>query len=291
MALDQVDIDDYEVKEDGQVVPKAEKEMSFLDHLEELRWHIIYSLIAVTMVAIVVFLARDFVFDTLILGPKHQNFASYVFACKLSNLMGLGDAMCIQPVKFDVIAIEMGELFLTHVKVSIILGLIFSFPFVFWQFWKFIKPGLHQHEQKAIRGVVLICSLLFFTGVCFGYFVISPFAVNFLAGYQISDVKPQVRLASMVNYMVMFTAPAGLIFELPVVVYFLAKVGLVTPEFMREYRRHAIVAILTIAAIITPPDVVTQFLIAIPLYILYEISISVASRMAKKYEASLTKID
>jgi sec-independent protein translocase protein TatC len=225
------------------------------------------------------------------LGPKHQNFASYVIACKVSNLIGLGDAMCIQPVQFDVIAIEMGELFLTHVKVSIILGIIVSFPFIFWQFWKFIKPGLHQHEQKAVRGVVLVCSLLFFTGVCFGYFVISPFAVNFLAGYEIANVEPQVRLASMVNYMVMFTAPAGLIFELPVVVYFLAKVGLITPEFMRQYRRHAIIGILAISAIITPPDVVTQFLIGIPLYFLYEISIGVAARMAKKYEASLTTMD
>lgn len=291
MALDQVDIDDYEVKENGQLVPKNEKEMSFLDHLEELRWHIIYSLIAVIIIAIGVFLARDFVFDTLILGPKNPTFPSYVLACKFSNLIGLSDAMCIQPVDFEVVVIEMGELFLTHIKVSMVLGLIISFPFIFWQFWKFIKPGLHQHEQSAVRGVVLVCSLLFFMGVSFGYFIISPFAVNFLIGYQIADIAPQVRLSSFVNYMVMFTAPAGLIFELPVVVYFLAKVGLVTPEFMREYRRHAIIIILAVAAIITPPDVMTQFLIGIPLYILYEISILVASRMAKKYEASLTTMD
>jgi sec-independent protein translocase protein TatC len=287
MALDQVDIDNYEVKEDGQVVPKGEKEMSFLDHLEELRWHIIYSLIAVVVIGIGVFLARDFVFDTLIMGPKHSTFLSYVVACQFSEFIGFGDKMCIQPVEFEVIVTEMGELFLTHIKVSMILGLILSFPFIFWQFWKFIKPGLHEHEQGAIQGVVLVCSLLFFTGVSFGYFVISPFAVNFLVGYRIADIAPQVRLTSLVNYMVMFTAPAGLIFELPVVVYFLAKVGLLTPQFMRQYRRHAIIGILAISALITPPDVVTQFLIGIPLYFLYEISISVASRMSKKYEASL----
>ncbi|MFT5832809.1 MAG: sec-independent protein translocase protein TatC [Cognaticolwellia sp.] len=287
MALDQVNSDDYEVGEDGQLKPKNEKEMSFLDHLEELRWHIIYSLIAVVLVAIVVFLSREFVFDILILGPKNQTFPSYVAACNFSNLIGLGDKMCITPVDFEVVVIEMGELFLTHIKVSMVLGLIVSFPFIFWQFWKFIRPGLHQHEQKAVRGVVLICSLLFFTGVSFGYFVISPFAVNFLVGYQIADIAPQVRLSSMVNYMVMFTAPAGLIFELPVVVYFLARVGLLTPEFMRQYRRHAIIGILGLSALITPPDIVTQFLIGIPLYILYEISIGIAARMSKRYQESL----
>jgi sec-independent protein translocase protein TatC len=287
MALDQVDIDNYDFDEEGKLKPKNEKEMNFFDHLEEFRWHIIRSMIAITVVAIGLFLAKDFVFNTLILGPKNADFFSYRVICGLSDLVGLGDAMCFNPVKFELMTVGMGEAFLMHVKVSLILGFILAFPFVFWEFWKFIKPGLYSKEQKAVRGIVFVCSALFFTGVCFGYFIISPFAVNFLAGYEISGVSNKVTLESMVNYMVMFTAPAGLIFELPVVVYFLSKVGLLTPEFMKQYRRHAIIGILAVSAIITPPDITTQFLIGIPLYILYEISISISARMAKKYEEGL----
>jgi len=287
MALDQVDIDDYDFDEEGKLKPKNEEEMSFFDHLEEFRWHIIRSMIAIIVVAIGLFIAKNFVFDTLILGPKNVDFFSYRVICSLSNLIGLGDAMCFTPVKFELMTTGMGEAFLMHVKVSLILGFIMAFPFVFWEFWKFIKPGLYQEEQKSVRGIVFICSILFFIGVCFGYFIISPFAVNFLAGYEIEGVANKVTLESMVNYMVMFTAPAGLIFELPVVVYFLSKVGLLTPEFMKQYRRHAIVGILAVSAIITPPDITTQFLIGIPLYILYEISIGISARMAKKYEESL----
>ncbi len=289
MALDQVDIDQYEVDEKGELQPLNDTEMSFLDHLEELRWHIIRSLIAVIITSIIVFLAKSFVFDTLILGPKQNDFFSYRIVCDLSNAMGFGNTLCFEPVKFDVISIDMGELFLTHIQVSIVLGIIMAFPYILWELWRFIKPGLHTHEQNSIQGVVWVCSLLFFTGVLFGYYVVSPFAINFLAGYQIGDVVAQVRLSSMVNYMVMFTAPAGLVFELPIIVYFLSSMGLLTPEFMRTYRRHAIIVILTVAAIITPPDVMTQFLIGIPLYILYELSIGVASRQAKKYQASLDK--
>ncbi len=308
MALDQVDIDDYEVGENGQLKHKDEKEMSFLDHLEELRWHIIRSLVVVISFTIIVFLAKDFVFGTLILGPTKPSFPSYVLINDFLELIGLynpenpfgpnavpvmqnSSESIANTGGYMITAIDLGELFLTHIKVSMVLGLIVAFPYVFWEFWKFLRPGLYVSEQKAVKGIVFICSFLFFIGVLFGYFVVSPFAVTFLAGYEIMGVMAQIRLASLVNYMVMFTAPAGLIFELPVVVYFLSKIGLLTPEFMRKYRRHAIILILAISALITPPDVVTQFLIGIPLYILYEISIGISSRMAKQYEKGLEPIE
>lgn len=286
MALDQVDIDQYEVNDKGELQPKVEKEMSFLDHLEELRWHIIRSLVAVIIFAIIIFIAKDFVFDVLILGPTKPNFFSYVTINNVVEAIGFGGNFGPQkPIEITVI--DMGELFLVHIKSSMILGFIISFPYLFWEFWNFIKPGLYDNEQKAVRGIVFICSFLFFLGVLFGYYVISPFAVTFLAGYELAGIVPQIRLSSFVNYMVMFTAPAGMIFELPVVVYFLSKIGLLTPEFMKKYRRHAIIIILAISAIITPPDVVTQFLIGIPLYILYELSIGISAKMAKQYEAEL----
>ncbi len=283
MPLDQIDVGDDYYKGEEPKIGEEVKEMGFLDHLEELRWHIIRSVAVIFVIGIALFLNKEFLFGTIILGPKNPNFLSYQAIYALSDAVGLGrSAIGELPVKFTLEAVDLGEQFLTHIKVSFILGFIVAFPYVFWEVWRFIKPGLYDTERKAVRGIVFICSFLFFLGVSFGYFVVSPFAVNFLAGYQIADVETAPRLSSFVNYMVMFTAPAGLIFELPVVVYFFAKLGLVTGDIMKQYRRHAIIIILMVSAIITPPDIVTQFLIGIPLFFLYEISINIANRVEKK---------
>lgn len=259
-------------------IVKDVAEMSFLDHLEELRWHILRSLSSVLVFAIIVFLFKDFVFDKIILAPKNADFVTYRFFC------GLTDFTCFTPPHFVIMPKELGEQFFTHLKVSIWLGIIISFPYIFWEIWRFIKPGLYKNEQKATRGVVFICSFLFLTGVLFGYFVISPFAVTFLAGYTISpEVINSPTLSSYVGYMTMFTIPTGIIFELPIVVYFLSRIGLVTPELMKKYRKHSVIFILIFASIITPPDVITQFLIGIPIYFLYEISIHVSRRAYRKY--------
>lgn len=279
MALDQVDVDNYQEQQ--------EKEMSFFDHIEELRWHLVRAVLSIVVVGVVVFLAKDFVFNTVIFGPRNEGFWSYRGVCNLSELLGMGTTLCMTPTDFQIIATEFGERFIVHLKVSAILGFVVAFPYVFYQFWSFIAPGLYDEERKAARGVVFICSSLFILGVLFGYFIISPFAVNFLAGYAIEGVSATTSLSSYVGYMTMFTVPTGIVFELPVVVYFLAKVGLVTAEFMRSYRRHAIVVILIMAALITPPDVVTQFLIGIPLYFLYEVSILIAKRVEKKNELAM----
>ncbi|MDF1863773.1 MAG: twin-arginine translocase subunit TatC [Saprospiraceae bacterium] len=277
MPLDQIDVDKYEEEQ--------EKEMSFLEHLEELRWHLVRSIAAVFVIGIIVFLAKDFVFDKIIFAPRYDSFLTYQVICGFSELIGMGETLCFYPPDLKIIVIELGEVFFTHIKVSVILAFALAFPYLFWEIWRFVKPGLYDKEQKATRGIVLICSGLFLMGILFGYYVISPFAVTFLAGYPLAGLdQATVALSSFVNYMIMFTVPSGLIFELPIVVFFLAKAGLVTPEFMRTYRKHAFIIILVLAAVVTPPDVVTQFLIGIPLFILYEISIHIAKRVEKQHE-------
>ncbi len=226
MPLDQIDVDNPN--------QGKEREMSFLEHLEELRWHIIRSLVAIAAVAIVLFLCTDWLFETVIFGPTHPDFISYRAICDLSNALGLGDKMCFSPPEFRKQAIGFAEPFIINIKISFIAGFIVAFPYVFWEFWRFIAPGLYPRERKATRGVVVVCSFLFLLGVAFGYFVIAPFAVNFLVGYTLPGVENAPTLSSLINYMVMFTAPAGLIFELPIVVYFLAKIGLVTPAIMQK---------------------------------------------------------
>ena len=269
MPLDQVDVDKL----------GEEKEMSFLEHLEELRWHIIRSISVIMAAAIVLFVVQDWFFQKVIMAPTEGDFFSYRALCRFSNFLGMEDSFCITPPEFEVIAVGFGETFITAVKVSIFGGFVIAFPYVLYEVWKFIKPGLYAQEQSVARGFVFVCSTLFLLGVAFGYYVIAPFAVNFLSGYNLPGVVNKPTLDSYISYLLMFTAPAGITFELPVVVYFLAKVGLVTAEGMKQYRRHAIVVILIGASIITPPDVVTQFLIGVPLFFLYEISIIIARRV------------
>lgn len=277
MPLDQVDVDRLDPKKLGS--GQEESEMSFLEHLEELRWHLVRSVVAIIVIGIAAFFLQDFIFHNILMGPKYKTFATYRFFC------GISETLCFYPPDFKLITVELGEEFFVSMKVAIVVGLIVAFPYVFWEMWRFIRPGLYPEEQKAARGMVFICSSLFLMGILFGYFVISPFAVTFLATYSVgTSVESTTTLSSYVNYMTMFTLPTGIVFELPVIVYFLSKVGLIGPDFMRKYRRHAIVIILLLAAVITPPDVITQFLIGIPLFILYEISIHISARVAKNQE-------
>ncbi len=259
-----------------------QKEMGFLDHLEEFRWHVIKSLIAIFIFAVGAYIFSDFIFEHVIFAHKKDGFLTY----KLIRSIGID----VHPADFEIIQTSLGEQFFTALKTSFWIGFILSFPYVFYQMWSFVKPGLYPNEQKAARGVVWICSLLFLLGVLFGYFVMAPFAIKFLGGYDVGQdisVVNGTSLSSYVGYLTMFILPSGILFQLPVLVYFLAKVGLVTAQSMREYRRHAFVLILILAAIITPPDVVTQFLIGMPIYVLYEISIFIAQRVSAKREKDL----
>lgn len=276
MALDQLGIDG---PDSGKPV---EKEMSFFDHLEELRWHIFRSVIAIIVFALVIFFSKDFVFNTVIFGPRNPDFITYRVICSFSNTVGLGDNLCFYPEKFSLITPDMGELFLTHMKVSFLLGFVIAFPYIFWEFWRFIKPGLYDKERRVTRYAVGVCSLLFIIGVMFGYFVVSPFAVSFLTGYQLPGVESTPALGSYIGYMVMFTLPTGLVFELPVIAHVLTQVGVLSSAFLRQYRRHAIVILVALAAVITPPDAFSQILIALPLLGLYEISVYISKRVEKR---------
>ncbi|MEE9439108.1 MAG: twin-arginine translocase subunit TatC [Saprospiraceae bacterium] len=259
-----------------------EKEMSFLDHLEDLRWHIVRSSVAIVFFAVFAYVFSDFIFEHVIFAHKKDTFLTYKIFCQIG--------VCMTPPNFTIIQTELGEQFFVALKVSFWIGFISSFPYIFTQFWKFIKPGLYKEEQKAARGVVFICSFLFLTGVAFGYFVMAPFAIKFLGDFNVGQnisVANGTSLSSYVSYLTMFVLPTGFLFQLPVLIHFLAKVGLVTDESMKKYRKHAFVSILVLAAIITPPDIITQFLIGVPVYFLYEISILIAKRAAEKREAEL----
>ncbi|MGI9158655.1 MAG: twin-arginine translocase subunit TatC [Saprospiraceae bacterium] len=262
-------------------------EMSFFDHIEELRRHILRSVGAIVGVGVLFFLNKDFVFNTLLFGPRNPDFITYRAICAFSRAVGAGDSMCFSPTPFTILSRQLGEILMQHMMVSFWLGLICAFPFVLWEFWKFIRPGLLPAEQRTIRGVVFICSSLFFLGVCFGYFILAPFSISFLAGYTVEGAEVAPTLDSYVNYMTMFTIPTGLIFEMPIVAYFLAKLGVIGQQFMRAYRRHAIVVIVIVAAIITPPDVASQIIVVIPLLTLYEVSIMVVGRVQRQREKKL----
>jgi sec-independent protein translocase protein TatC len=278
MALDQVDVDKLEEQE------SSGKEMSFLDHLEELRWHILKSLSAIAIFGVVLFIFQEWMFKTIIFGPTRGDFITYRVLCGLSKSLGLGDAICFTAPEFKMQATTFGEPFVTSMLVAFWMGLVIAFPYILRQIWLFIGPGLYDKERKAARGMVAICSALFMLGVLFGYFILAPFSIRFLVGYTIPGVTNIPTMSSYLNYLIMFTIPIGLVFELPIVVYFLARIGLITGNDMRNYRRHAIVVILIVAGIITPPDVVSQMMVTIPLYVLYEVSIVIAKRVAPKEE-------
>ncbi len=260
---------------------KSKDDLSFIEHLEELRWHILKSLGAIIICGMAFFIFKDFLLSIL-MGPTRADFPTYGWMCDLSSKIGMGETLCLTPPNVQFQNVGTAEAFTLHITVSFMAGFIAAFPYIFYQFWQFIRPGLYEKEQVAARGVVLVCSFLFLTGVCFGYFIVAPFAISFLLDYSFGGTNIPTT-ASYVSSMRMFTLPAGLIFELPIVVHFMSKVGLVTAEFMRTYQKHAFVIILIVASILTPPDVITQFLIAIPLFILYQLSIFIARRNEKKY--------
>ena len=258
-------------------------EMSFLEHLEVLRWHLVRSAIVLGVLTLVAFFNKSFIFDTIILAPKNANFWTYHFLCSVSKMFGMDEALCINEIPFTLISIDMSGQFSTHIWVSMIAGVVVAFPYICWEIWSFIKPALHQNEIKYSRGIVFFSSLLFTLGVLFGYYFIAPLSINFLGSYTVSEeVKNSISLNSYITTITTLTLAAGIVFELPILVYFLSKIGILTPQFMRHYRKHAIVIILIIAAIITPPDVASQILVTIPILILYEISIFISGFVVKK---------
>ena len=268
----------------GKKEKKGDVEMSFIDHLEVLRWHLVRSAIAVVVLACYFFIEKDLIFDKIILAPKYANFITYRIMCRLDDLVDAGGALCVNQLNFDLINTDLSGQFTMHMWISIMSGFVASIPYILWEIWRFIKPALKEKERKNATGFVFYASALFIMGVLFGYYVVVPLSVNFLGSYQVSAaVANMISVDSFVGTVTNITLASGIVFELPILVYFLSSLGIITPEFMRKFRRHAVVVILVVAAIITPsPDITSQMLVAMPLYVLYEISIFVSRFVVNK---------
>lgn len=260
-----------------------EREMSFLDHLEELRWRLIRSAAAILLFAIIAFSFKGILFDVIIFGPRSTDFLTYRLFCTISHSLGLDDSFCLAEMPFTLQNIAMSGQFTTHLLTSVVAGLIIAFPYIIWELWRFLKPGLRKDERQAARGMVFYSSVLFASGVLFGYFLLAPLSVQFLGGYQISEsVANQIHLSSYISTVTSVTLAAGIIFQLPILIYFLTRMGLVTPQILRQYRKHAVVGVLVLSAIITPPDITSQVLVTLPIMLLYELSIIIAKRVVKR---------
>jgi sec-independent protein translocase protein TatC len=262
----------------------GEKEMSFLDHLEELRWHLIRSFIIIAVFAVVIFTNVQWFLDEVILAPFSSSFPLHRWLCAFDA------SLCFDKIDVVFIALSPYEQFLKSISISLVAGFVIGFPYFLWEIWRFIRPGLHAHERKGTKGNVLIMSLLFFMGVAFSYYIVTPFSVQFLASYELSPaISNQWKIGNVISMVTQIAIGGGILFEMPIMVYYLSKVGLVTPELMRRYRRHAIVVLLILAAIITPPDWITQVLIFIPLTGLYQVSIYISKVTNRRREKEIAK--
>ncbi|PCJ67199.1 MAG: twin-arginine translocase subunit TatC [Bacteroidetes bacterium] len=271
MALDQIDVDEYDAQ------------MSFLEHLEALRWHLVRSLAATVVGGIIAFIYGSYIFDTILLGPTRSSFWSFRKLCELGQYLYDSDKLCVGEMDFVVKTVNIQEQFYQHFMIAAIGGVIIAMPYILVEVYRFIKPALRRTEKKYSGFVIGFASLLFFTGIAFGYFILTPISVNFLGNYTLSEsIEKEFTVASVVSFITLLTLGAGIIFELPIVVYFLAKIGILTADTMRKYRKVSLVVILIISALVTPPDVTSQIILSMPILLLYEVGIIIAKRVAPK---------
>jgi sec-independent protein translocase protein TatC len=265
---------------------KTKNEMSFLDHLEELRWHLIRIVSGIVIVATVAFIFSRTIFNKVIFAPIDMSFPTYEFLCKAASFIGISNSkFCAESLPMIIQSRTMAGQFSADIWTAITAGFVISFPYVIYEFWKFISPGLHENERKHSRGFIIISSMLFFIGVLFGYYIVCPLSINFLANYNISEVVDnQIDISSYIALVRSTALASGIIFELPIIIYFLTKIGLVTPKFLRKYRKYALVLVLILSAVITPPDIASQVIVAIPVLILYQVSILISKIVLKKQE-------
>lgn len=262
---------------------KQEKEMSFLDHVDELRKHLLRAAWSIALFTIIAFLYIDEIFHKIVLGPIRTDFFTYRKLCDWSHAYYHNDNLCVKPFNIVPQNTEMAGQFMMSFKLAFLAGLIVAMPYMLWQLWIFIKPALSSNEVKKTRGFVFYTTALFLTGVCFGYFVLCPISVNFFATYTLSPlIQNEINIQSIVSFMSLLVFGTGLIFELPVLMYFLAKIGLISSAFLRKYRKYAFIVILIIAAIVTPPDIISQVILTIPLYLLFELGVVITKRVEKQ---------
>ena len=261
--------------------------MSFLDHLEDLRWHLIRITLSIVIAGSVAFIFSRWIFDVIIFGPKSMDFPTYKYLCKLSTFMNVDSTFCADEFPFSIQSRTMGGQFSADIWTSIYAGFIIAFPYIIYQLWKFISPGLLDIERQSSRGFIIVSSLLFFLGVLFGYYVITPLSINFLGTYSVSsEVTNQFDISSYISLVRSASIAAGLVFELPIIIYFLTKIGIVTPQTLKKYRKYALVIILIISAVITPPDIASQVIVAIPILVLYQVSIYISAIVVRNQARS-----
>lgn len=278
---------DYSYNEstiDNENDESGKDEMSFLDHLEELRWHLVRAVAAIFVFAIAAFANKTFIFDHVIMAPRKSTFFTNRLLAQIGEQLGI-DALKINTSELKLISTELAGQFMAHLKISFVAGLIIACPYIIWEIWRFIRPALYDKERKHATGAVFYISLLFILGVMFGYFLIVPLTIHFLGTYLTSaDVSNTIKLGSYMSTLTSVPLATGVVFQLPMFSLFLSKVGLLTPDFMRKYRKHAFIVLLLLSAIITPPDIISQVMVCLPLIILYEIGIIVSKRINKRRE-------
>lgn len=269
---------------------KNTNEMSFLDHIEDLRWHLIRSTLAILIAGIGAFMASRFIFDTIIFGPKKMSFPTYKYLCKISEFLNMDSTFCAESFPFTIQNRTMGGQFTADIWTAIYAGMIIAFPYIIYQLWSFISPGLKPNERQHSRGFIIVTSLLFFTGVLFGYYVVTPLSINFLGTYSVSsEITNEIDLGSYISLVRSSSLASGFVFELPIIMYFLTKIGVVTPQILKKYRKYALVTILILSAVITPPDIASQVIVAIPILILYQVSIYISAVVVRNQKRNLAK--
>ncbi|HYK75469.1 MAG TPA: twin-arginine translocase subunit TatC [Daejeonella sp.] len=269
------------VKERGK---NLEAEMSFFDHLDVLRKHLVRAALGIVVFTSLAFVYYDFIFDEIIMGPKKTSFWTYRMMCILTEKFNLGPEFCVKKINFNIINTEMAGQFTLQMNSSFIIGLILGTPYLLYELWRFIKPALHEKERKSANGFTFYASILFLIGLLFGYYLIAPLSINFLSNYTVSsEINNQITIDSYLATVATLSLGTGIIFELPIIIFILSKLGIMTPAFMRSSRRYAAVIILIIAAVVTPTtDLITMLTVSFPLFLLYEISILVSGRVEKR---------
>lgn len=271
--------------------PETYETPTFLDHLDALRWHLVRSLAVILLLAIVAFLNKDFVFDGLVLAPARSNFWTYETLCWLSNQLMLGNNLCIEEMGFKLSNIHMAGQFTQHLFVSFMLGIIVGFPYLIYELWRFIKPALTGSERKYGVFMLFFVFILFVLGVLFGYYMLSPMSIQFLGSYRVTeDIQNVITLRSFISTLASVVFATTVIFEIPVIAYILSKLDLITPEILKAYRRHSIIVVLIISAILTPPDFTSQIILCIPFFLLYELSIKISRRIKRQKERAFEEM-
>jgi sec-independent protein translocase protein TatC len=263
----------------------GQAEMSFIEHLEALRWHIVRSVLAVVVLAIFAFVKIDWIFENIIMGPLKSDFLSVVGLCKLSHFLHIGDTLCLPAANVQLQTTAFGSQFISSITIAFVCGFIIAFPYIFWEFWRFVKPALSPKEVKSTRGSIFFVTFFFLLGISFGYFLLAPFTFSFLSNYKLGMSGMLITRPTLDDYLdnlLDILIGSGIAFQLPLISFVLTHIGLITPSFLRTYRKYAYVAILFVAAVITPsPDWMSQTIVALPLIVLYEISIRISVRVEK----------